>query len=426
MSDSARVFDIVLFGATGFVGRLTARHLAAEADPALRIALAGRSLTRLQDVARDLGGAASQWPLVVVDATDEAAVTDLAARARVVVTTVGPYVKYGAALAAACAEAGTHYCDLTGEVLFVHRSIAANSEAAKRTGARIIHACGFDSIPSDLGVMLTAEAARADGAELGRTHLVVRTLRGGFSGGTVDSARTQAMESRSTPSVRRVLADPLALADGPRRPRTPTGSASPPGRGGLGGLVDTLAKASPVKRDADNGHFTGPFVMAAFNSRIVARSASLLGYGEGFRYVEYTDFGGGVRGAVTAGVTSVALGAGLAGLAFGPTRAILDRVLPSPGEGPSLEAQEKGRLKVDIIAEATNGARYQTTVTVPYDPGYLGTAYMLGQAALSLVEDGDALPDAAGVLTPATALGAPLVERLRAHRFTLETERLPD
>ncbi len=191
MSADAREFDIVLFGATGFVGRLTARHLAAEADPGLRIALAGRSLTRLGEVSRSLGAEAADWPLLVVDATDEAAVTDLARRARVVVTTVGPYVKYGVPLAAACAEAGTHYCDLTGEVLFVHRSIAANHETAKRTGARIIHACGFDSIPSDLGVWLTAEAARADGAELGRTHLAVRTLKGGFSGGTVDSARTQ-------------------------------------------------------------------------------------------------------------------------------------------------------------------------------------------------------------------------------------------
>ena len=425
MNVEAREFDIVLFGATGFVGRLTARHLADEADPRVRIALAGRSLTRLRDVAADLGPAAEGWPLLVVDATDEQAVTDLAGRAAVVVTTVGPYVKYGVPLAAACAEAGTHYCDLTGEVLFVHRSIAANHETAQRTGARIIHACGFDSIPSDLGVWLTAQAAKADGAELGRTHLAVRSLKGGFSGGTVDSARTQAQETQTTPSVRRVLADPLALADGPRPPRTPAGKASSPRRGGLGGLLETVDRVSPVRRDADNGHFTGPIFMAAFNSRIVSRSASMLGYGKGFRYFEYTDFGAGARGAVTAGVASVALGAGLAGLAFGPTRAVLDRVLPKPGEGPSLEAQEKGFLKVDVIGEATNGARYRTTVTVPYDPGYLGTAYMLGQAALSLVEDGDRLPDAAGVLTPATALGAPLVDRLRAHRFTLETERLP-
>jgi short subunit dehydrogenase-like uncharacterized protein len=426
MSGSAREFDIVLFGATGFVGRLTARHLAAEADPALRIALAGRSLTRLQEVARDLGGAASQWPLVVVDATDEAAVTDLAARARVVVTTVGPYVKYGAALAAACAEAGTHYCDLTGEVLFVHRSIAANSEAARRTGARIIHACGFDSIPSDLGVWLTAQAARADGAELGRTHLAVRTMKGGFSGGTIDSARTQVDELKTDKAARRVVGDPWALAEGGRPPRPAGGTASAGKRAGLGGLVDTLAKASPVKRDADNGHFTGPFVMAAFNTRIVARSASLLGYGDGFRYVEYSDYGAGPSGALTAGGVSVALGAGLAGFAFGPTRALLDRLLPKPGEGPSEDAQAKGRFRMEVTAEATNGARYRTTVAAPYDPGYSGTAVMLGQAALALVEDVDDLPDAAGVLTPASALGAPLVERLRAHRFTLETERLPD
>jgi short subunit dehydrogenase-like uncharacterized protein len=425
MSDSAREFDIVLFGATGFVGRLTAAHLAAEAAPALRIALAGRSLTRLQDVARSLGAPASEWPLLVVDATDEAAVTDLAARARVVVTTVGPYVKYGVPLAAACAEAGTHYCDLTGEVLFVHRSVAANHETAKRTGARIIHACGFDSIPSDLGVWLTAQAARADGARLGRTHLAVRSMKGGFSGGTIDSARTQVDELKADKAARRVVGDPWALAEGGRPPRPADGTASAPKRAGLGGLVDTVIKASPVKRDADNGHFTGPFVMAAFNTRIVARSASLLGYGDGFRYVEYSDYGAGPSGALTAGGVSVALGAGLAGLAFRPTRALLDRLLPKPGEGPSEDTQAKGRFRMEVTAEATNGARYRTTVAAPYDPGYSGTAVMLGQTALCLVEDVDDLPAAAGVLTPATALGAPLVERLRAHRFTLETERLP-
>ena len=204
-------------------------------------------------------------------------------------------MKYGVPLAAACADAGTHYCDLTGEVLFVHRSIAANHETAQRTGARIIHACGFDSIPSDLGVWLTAEAARADGAELGRTHLAVRSMKGGFSGGTIDSARTQVDELKSDKAARRVVGDPWALAEGGRPPRPADGHGirRTRKRGGLGGLVDTVTKASPVKRDADNGHFTGPFVMAAFNTRIVARSASLLGYGDGFRYVEYSDYGAG-------------------------------------------------------------------------------------------------------------------------------------
>ena len=190
-------------------------------------------------------------------------------------------------------------------------------------------------------------------------------------------------------------------------------------------MLDRVVKASPVRRDADNGHFTGPFVMAAFNTRIVARSASLLGYGPRFRYVEYSDYGSGATGVVRATAVSAGLVAGLAGMAFPPTRMVLDRVLPKPGEAPDEEAQAKGRFRFEITAEASNGARYRTTVAAPYDPGFSGTAIMLGQCALALVEDGDQLPDAAGVLTPATAIGAPLADRLRAHRFTLETERLP-
>jgi len=440
MSGAAREFDLVLFGATGFVGRLTARHLAEEAPARLRIALAGRSLTRLQELSRGLAGEARDWPLIQLDASDAEAVATLAARTRVVATTVGPYVRFGAPLAAACAEAGTDYCDLTGEVLFVHRSIAENHETAIRTGARIVHACGFDSIPSDLGVLLTAEAARADGAELGRTHLAVRSLKGGFSGGTIDSARTQVDELTSDAGARRIMVDRWALADGPRPKRRPSGTDGPGGSSGSGAtggtasgprdgaarVLSRLAKASPVKRDADNGHFTGPFVMASFNTRVVARSASMSGYGEGFRYVEYSDYGAGPVGAVTAGVTSLVLGLGLAGLAFPPTRALLDRVLPKPGEGPSDETQATGRFRMEVTAEGTNGARYRTTVGAPYDPGYGGTAVMFAQAALALVEDRDRLPDVAGVLTPATAIGAPLVDRLRAHRFTIETTRLPD
>ncbi len=420
---SSRELDIVLFGATGFVGRLTARHLAENAPAGVRIGLAGRSQARLEDVRASLGDGAGDWPLLVVDALDAAAVADLAARTRVVVTTVGPYAKFGVPLAAACAEAGTHYCDLTGEVLFVHRSVGANHEPAMLSGARIVHACGFDSIPSDLGVMLCADAARADGAELGATRLAVRSMKGGFSGGTIDSARNQALEMRADPSTRRIAGDPWALAEGGRPPR-PAGS-SRPRRGGAAGVLDRVVKASPVRRDPDNDHFTGPFVMAAFNTRVVARSASLLGYGNGFRYTEYSDYGSGPKGAVTAGVVSAGLLAGLAGMAFAPTRAVLDRVLPAPGEGPSEEAMGAGRFRMEVTAEATNGARYRATVAAPYDPGYSGTAVMLGQSALALAQEDAGLPDATGVLTPATALGMPLVHRLRAHGFTLEVERLP-
>ncbi len=423
-----RELDLVLVGATGFAGRLTAAHLAEHAAPGTRIGLAGRSADRLESLRAGLAEAASGWPLLVVDTLDEAAVADLAARTRVVLTTVGPFARYGGPLAAACAAAGTHYGDLTGEVLFVHRSIAANHEVARASGARIVHACGFDSVPSDLGVLLTARAARADGADLGRTVLAVRSMRGGLSGGTFDSARAQALEMRTDAGARRVVADPWALVEGPRpQRRRPTGAQR---RGGAVGLVEQLAgraaAASPVRRDPDTGHFTGPFVMAAFNTRVVARSASLLGYGEQFRYAEYSDYGAGARGAVTAGVVTAGLLGVAGGLAFGPTRALLDRVLPAPGEGPSVATMASGRFRMEVTAEATNGSRYRTTFAAPYDPGYTGTAIMLGQAGLALLEDTGRLPGTSGgVLTPATGLGGPLADRLRAHAFTIETERLP-
>lgn len=430
----AHEHDIVLVGATGFVGRLVARHLAHEAPAGLRVAFAGRSLPRLQRLARELGGDVGGWPLLTLDTTDAAACADLARRARVVATTVGPYLRLGGPLATACAGAGTHYLDLAGEVLFVHRSIEANSETARRTGARVVHACGFDSVPSDLGVLLLAEAARADGAGLGRTHLAVRGLRGGVSGGTVDSARTSIDALRSDPASRRVVADPWGLAEGGRPARhTPSGGATPaaPGWGArlpgpVAGVAARVAKVSPVRREDGTGRFTGPFVMAPFNTRVVARSASLLGYGEGFRYREYCDFGTGVRGAVSAGLTSAALLGVLAGLSLPPVRPVLDRLLPSPGEGPSEETMRTGRFSMQLTTEATNGARYRATVGAPYDPGYGGTAVMFAQAALALCEDGDRLPDAAGVLTPASGIGLTLADRLRDHRFTVEAGRLPD
>ncbi|WP_377639744.1 saccharopine dehydrogenase family protein [Oryzobacter terrae] len=441
MSDP-RELDLVLVGATGFVGRLTAQHLAQHAPAGVRIALAGRSLTRLQRLSRELEGAARDWPLIAVDTTDAAACAELAARTRVVATTVGPYLRLGGPLARACAEAGTHYADLTGEVLFVHRSIAENHATAQRTGARIVHACGFDSVPSDLGVLLCAEAARADGAALGRTALAVRSMKGGFSGGTIDSARTQVDTLRSDPTLKAVGDDPWALAEGGRPPRPPrssgSGGSGRPGGGAsssgalpswvpgpVGDLVAKVEKASPVRREQGSDHFTGPFVMAAFNTRVVARSASLLGYGTGFRYREYSDYGSGVKGAVTAGVTSAALLGVLGGLSFPPLRPVVDRVLPKPGEGPSAEAMTSGRFRMEVTAEATNGARYRSTVFAPYDPGYSGTAIMFGEAALALCDDAALPADVAGVLTPATAIGMPLADRLRAHGFALEVDRLP-
>ena len=222
----SRELDLVLVGATGFVGRLTARYLAEHAPAGLRIGLAGRSAERLERVRSTLPETALRWPLITLDTLDVAAVADLAARTRVVVTTVGPYLRYGLPLVKACAAAGTHYADLTGETLFVRQSIDAANEIARASGARIVHSCGFDSIPSDLGVGLTAARATADGAgELTSAVLHVLNLRAGISGGTIDSLRQQFIETEDDPAARQLAGDPRALVDEPSDTARPSGTA---------------------------------------------------------------------------------------------------------------------------------------------------------------------------------------------------------
>jgi len=415
---SDREFDLVLVGATGFVGRLTAQHLAEHAPPSVRIALAGRSEARLSEVRSSLAGAAREWPLVVVDTTDAVAVADLAGRTRVVVTTVGPYAKLGMPLASACAAAGTHYADLTGEVLFVRDSIDANHEEAERTGARVVHSCGFDSIPSDLGVWALAQRVAQDGeGTLGETVTHVRTLRGGVSGGTIDSMRQQAIEA-ADPVRRRAVTDPHGLS--------PDRSAEPPSRNRTKdefGLLGKVQAVSGTRYDSVTKRWVAPFFMASFNTRIVRRSNALTdwSYGREFRYDEVMDTGRGPMGAVKAGLTSAVLGGLFAGMSTAPTRRVLDVVLPKPGEGPSEETMARGRFVFDIETTTTTGARYRTRVGAPYDPGYSGTAIMLGQAGLALVSD--ELPSAGGVLTPSVAFGAALVSRLEAFDFEFTTTR---
>ncbi len=416
-----REYDIVLFGATGFVGRLTARHLATAAPAEVRIALAGRNRGKLEAVRAELAGAAAQWPILVLDASDRDAVADLASSTKVVVTTVGPYEKYGKPLVAACAAAGTHYCDLTGEVLFVRDTIDAAQETAVETGAKIVPSCGFDSVPSDLGVWVLAQAVREAGeGELGETLLHVRSLRGGVSGGTIDSMRQQAIVSGADPAKRRAVGDPYGLS--PARAEEPpsrTRPSEPPAN-----LLEKVARQVPARLDPVTGRWVAPFFMASYNTRIVRRSNALTNwsYGRDFRYDEVMDTGKGPLGAVKAGLTTAALGGLFAGMSFGATRAVLDRVLPEPGEGPSEESMAKGRFVLEIVTTTTTGAEFRTVVSADYDPGYTGTAVMLGQAGLSLALD--ELPGGGGVLTPATAMGSALVERLEAHGFSFSTRRV--
>ena len=423
----ARELDIVLYGATGFVGALTAAHLARNAGPDVRVALAGRSRPKLEALRVELGQDAARWEIVTVDATDAPGLRALAARTRVLASTVGPYVAYGRDVARACAQEGTHYADLTGEVLFVRWCLDELDATARETGAALVHACGFDSIPSDLGVLMTARRVAAEGeGSLGATTLLVRSMKGGFSGGTVDSMRQQAITARSDPRARRVLGDPYALS--PRRAEEPpSGRRATSGTSGTSGLVGRLRRLVPVDRDPATGRWTGPFVMASFNTRIVRLSNTLTdwSYGRDLRYREVVDFGSGPMSPVMAGGMAVGLGGVVAGLSWAPTRAVIDRFLPKPGEGPGPDVRAAGRFRVDIHTTTTTGAHYRTRVGADLDPGYGGTAVMFAETILSLALDGG-VPRRTGVCTPATALGEVLVERLRAQGFTFEVERTGD
>ena len=395
--------DLVLFGATGFVGRLTAAYLAQAAAPGTRIALGGRSKERLEAVRDGLPEQARDWPLVVADTSDAGAVRELAASTKAVATTVGPYSRYGLPLVEACAAAGTHYADLTGEVPFVRASADRAHEQARETGARITHACGFDSVPSDLAALLTAQTA---GGGLTDTTMVVTRMSGGISGGTIDSLRGMVDEVKSDPATRRLMTDPYSLS--PDRDAEPA----------LGRETDATA----VGRI--DGRWTGIFVMAPFNTRIVRRSNALQGwaYGRSFRYKEVMAFGRGPLGPALAAGTAL----GVAGMGFGmalpPTRAVLDRVLPKPGDGPSERTRERGHFTIETTGTATDGRRYRTTFAMQGDPGYAATAVMLGESGLCLALDD--LPAGGGVLTPATAMGTRLADRLRAAGARIETVAL--
>ena len=414
-----RDLDVVLYGATGFVGRLVAQHLAEHAPEGLRIGLGGRSIERLESVRRELGERAADWPLLVADSGDRAALDHLAARTRVVATTVGPYARYGLQLAEACAAAGTHYADLTGEVLFVRDCADACDDAARRTGARIVNACGYDSVPSDLAVLQLREQVAADGeGELAECTLVA-TAKGGFSGGTIDSARAQVDAVQRDPSRRRLLVDPYALS--PDRDAEPDRVDPDRADSGRGDERDSFA----VFRNDDLGGWLGPFVMASFNTRIVRRSNALQqwAYGRTFRYRELSAYGRGPAARATANLVTAGLGLGLKALASRRLRPLADRLLPKPGEGPNEQQRAAGRFRMRVHATTTTGASYVSTVAAQGDPGYAATAVMLGEASVALAV-GEGLPPAAGVLTPATGIGMALADRLRAKGFELSVSRV--
>ncbi|HEY4811302.1 MAG TPA: enoyl-ACP reductase, partial [Solirubrobacteraceae bacterium] len=341
---------------------------------------------------------------------DERSVQELAATTRALATTVGPYRCYGLPVVQACAAAGTHYADLTGEVLFMREAIDRYNEQAVTSGARIVHSCGFDSIPSDLGVLALHEAATADGTgQLEDTTLVVQAMKGGASGGTIASLKGTVDEARSDGALARIVNDPYALS--------PDRTAEP----NLGAEADLRG----IQNDRELGMWLGPFIMSAINTRVVRRSNALQGwvYGPRFRYREVMGFGSGPAAPLLAGAVAGGVGALAVGLSVAPLRAVLDRMLPSPGEGPSERQRDGGFFRIEIHARTSSGARYRCRVAAQGDPGYKATAVMFSESALCLALDDQRLPQRAGVLTPATAMGGALSERLRRAGQTLEVER---
>ncbi|XOV89997.1 MAG: saccharopine dehydrogenase family protein [Pseudomonadota bacterium] len=392
--------DVIVWGATGFTGQLVVEYLVERygINGELKWGVAGRNESRVAEVCQRIAGdAGSGIPRVYADSTDEASMGALARSARVICTTVGPYARYGSSLVEACATEGTHYCDLTGEVQWMRRMIDTYQGRAEASGARIVHTCGFDSIPSDLGVLFMQQAMMTEhGTPAVQVKYRVADTRGGMSGGTVDSLINLMEEAQVDASLRELLADPYSL-DPRNMPRGPDG---PDQTGAV--------------YDRDFRKWTAPFVMAGINTRVVRRSNALMGYpyGKDFRYDEAMLTSDGPLGYAAASMIAGGSLMVMAAAAFAPTRELLRRVAPSPGEGPDRSTIENGYFNIELLARhpADANKNMKGRVRGDRDPGYGATAKMLAESAICLAQD--ELEVGGGLWTPASAMGEKLIQRL--------------
>jgi short subunit dehydrogenase-like uncharacterized protein len=390
--------DLIVFGATGFTGRLVAEYLHTTYGVGrdVKWAMAGRSLDKLQKV-RDELGIGEDLPLLVADASDTAALKKLVAQARVVITTVGPYQLYGNELVAVCAEAGTDYVDLCGEPGWMAEKIPQLQKPAANSGARIVFSCGFDSIPFDLGVVfLQHEAMQRLGEPLVRVHGRVKTMKGTFSGGTAASLLATMEAVGRDRSLIKTLGNPYALVPGFKGPRQPNDGVAE---------YDELAKA-----------WTAPFVMAPINTKNVHRTHALRGHpwGTDFVYSERMLTGKGSKGEQRA--RKMARNAKIQNilLAIGPTRALIRRfALPKPGEGPNKHQRETGNYELLFVGQTAGGQTLSATVKGDRDPGYGSTCKLITESALCLTEEVDHQMAPGGVWTPGAAMGLTLASRLQ-------------
>lgn len=402
-----KTFDIIVYGATSFVGQIITRYMHEQfADGSIKWAIAGRSLSKLKMVSDMIG--LSGVELIVADAADENGLVQMCARTKVVMSTVGPYALYGDLLVQVSAATGTHYCDLTGEPQWIRKMQLRHEADAVKSGARIVHCCGFDSIPSDLGVhFLQRRALEQFGQTCDRIKMRVANIKGGASGGTVASMVNMVKEAVNNAELRQELKDPYSLC--------------PPGHG-----FSIVQPEVKIAYDNVSGGWVAPFIMAGINTRVVHRSNALSNnsYGAAFQYEEAVVTGMGAKGKRMARATTWGVNALMVGLAVPPLRWLLETmVLPKPGEGPNEKAQQEGGFDLVFLGSTAKGDTIGCRVTGDRDPGYGSTAKMLSQAAACLAKD---VPDdvAGGFWTPATIMGDVLTERLQAHAG-LTFEQLP-
>lgn len=392
--------DIILFGATSFVGRILCNYLVKEHTEAnLTWAMAARSESRLAGLKASLGDAARSIPTLVADSSNEADMRRLCDQGSLIISTVGPYALYGELLVRACAESGTDYCDLTGEPHWIRRMLGRYESAAQASGARIVHCCGFDSLPSDLGVKFLQDQAMARfGQYCRKVKMRVKASKGGASGGTIASGANLYKEAAHDAALRRELRDPYSLCPESHR-------------------FTARQHSVGVEYDEEFQAWAGPFIMAAINTRVVLRSNALHEppYHPDFLYDEGMLTGDGSKGKQRARLLALGTKLGTVVMAAAPLRWVAMKFLPGPGEGPSPSQQQEGFYDLRFYGETDSGESLTVKVSGDRDPGYGSTSRMLAQAGISLCKEVSREQRGGGFWTPATVFDERLLKRLESY-----------
>ena len=390
----SKEFDIIIWGASGFTGRLVVAYLFKKygVNDNIKWAMAGRDKKKLKQVRFEV--ADNSLPIIIAEINDEASLKEMIIRTKVICTTVGPYATYGSKLVSLCVNQGTDYCDLSGEVQWMRKMIDQYHETAKINGVKIVHTCGFDSIPSDMGVYFTQRESQSQTGQLAnKIQMRVAGIRGGISGGTYASLTKVMEQAFLNKEVYKVLTNPYGL--------NPKGKIE----------GDDMRDLNTIIYDEVSKSWIGPFVMAGINTKVVRRSNALSGYayGKDFRYDEATICGKGLKGWIKGCLMAIPLLI-MTAKPESFLKKITNKILPKPGEGPTKEQREKGFFNLKFYATLKDGSKVLVKVTGDMDPGYGSTSKMLGEAAVCLSKDN--LSNVSGVLTPSTAMGDFLLKRL--------------